>query len=190
MEQVIWKEFPFYGNRYLVSNEGNVRGPSGTILKPNLRHGYKVVYITISHSKKKTIPVHKIVALTFVPNKENKPEIDHINGNKTDNRVENLRWVTHAENMNNPITLELRRKNIKRGKEAWRYGKVGKENGKSKPIQQIDIKGNIINTFESVRQAGIITKINRKTIQSAATGRSKTAGGFIWKYLMQSKQII
>ena len=69
-------------------------------VKPRLDCGYPVV--SISHSK--DCSIHRLVAKTFLPNPENKPCVDHINGNRADNRIENLRWVSHKENCNNPNT--------------------------------------------------------------------------------------
>ena len=71
--------------------------------KPELNCGYLVVTIpTIPYSK--NCHIHRLVAKAFIPNPENKPLVDHIDGNKTNNRIENLRWVTHKENCNNPNT--------------------------------------------------------------------------------------
>ncbi len=69
------------------------------------KHGYLQVYVRIN-GKRYAKHIHRLVAETFIPNPENKPCIDHINGNKLDNRVENLRWATHKENSNNPVTIE------------------------------------------------------------------------------------
>ena len=84
-------------NNYSISNLGNVRNDkTGRILKPYIKpSGYKQVQLG-----RKTIPqyIHRLVAIAFIPNIENKPQVNHINGNKGDNRIENLEWVTASEN--------------------------------------------------------------------------------------------
>lgn len=83
-----------------ISSNGNFKRKNKTITTGSLhKSGYKRVFI--NH---KTYDAHKLVALIFIPNPDNLPEIDHINTIKTDNRVENLRWCTRTENMNNILT--------------------------------------------------------------------------------------
>lgn len=89
----IWKTVKGYNGYYQVSNTGKVRNPN-KVLTPNVgvKNGY--VYVTLRKDKRL---LHRIVAETFIPNPFNKPEVDHINGIRTDNNVCNLRWVTRTE---------------------------------------------------------------------------------------------
>lgn len=89
---------------YRVSSSGSIWGPRGRVLSPvDNRRGYKYVHIR-GHKAY----VHRIVAYAFLPGGSPDKEVDHINGNRSDNRVENLRWVTHRENHNSVYT-HLRR---------------------------------------------------------------------------------
>ena len=105
----VWKEIKGYEGLYEVSSEGRVRstGKKKGIMRPGTSKGYLKVGLTKDGSRK-MYRVHRLVAFAFIPNPDNKPEIDHINGDRKDNRVENLRWMTHKENNNNPVTLEKR----------------------------------------------------------------------------------
>jgi superfamily II helicase len=97
----IWKDVIGFEGRYYISNLGNVRSRF-KVLKPHLnRDGYMYINM-INHGKNnggKTAKVHRLVALHFVENLQNKPHIDHIDGNKFNNVYTNLRWCTHQENI-------------------------------------------------------------------------------------------
>lgn len=100
--------------KYEVSNYGRVK-VNNEIIKPSLSHsGY---YMCAGEY------LHKVVALLFIPNPDNKKEVDHINTVKTDNNVVNLRWVTHKENMNNTIT-KTHYGNSMKGIIPWNKGKT------------------------------------------------------------------
>lgn len=106
MEQ--WKDIEGYEGLYQVSDMGNVRNVKyNRSLKPVLNPGGYLKVILSKDGKRKTCKVHRLVAEAFIPNPDNKPTVDHINTIRTDNRVSNLRWFTHKEQMlDNKITNE------------------------------------------------------------------------------------
>lgn len=145
-----WRPIKDYEGLYEVSNMGRVRSLDreiitsngkkihlkGKILKLQLNNsGY--LFVGLNKHNKKHFYVHFLVAKSFIPNLENKQFIDHINTNKTDNRVENLRWVTREENMNNPLTKK-KMSEINRGENNPMYGKKISEETKKKISESLE----------------------------------------------------
>ena len=127
--------------------------------------------------------VHRLVASAFIPNPNNFPQVDHINGNRYDNRVENLRWVTAKQNINNPITLKKHNDKM-----------IGlRINDRCKKVQQFSIDGTPICVFNSIKEAQRKTGIEKANISAAARHKTRlvgdhyatirTAGGFFWKFI-------
>lgn len=176
----IFKDIPGYEGIYQVSNLGRVRSlnfrRSGNekIMNTTVGHdGYSRVSLFKNYIRKK-YTVHRLIALVFIPNPDNKPCIDHINGNRSDNRVDNLRWCTNKENMN----FSLVRKHL--SDSLLNHPK------KSKPIFQIDkVTGDIINMFPSAMEASRQTGITNRAISRCAKGDKgySHSGGYIWRYV-------
>ncbi|QLF86586.1 hypothetical protein BESEP2_00012 [Staphylococcus phage vB_SepS_BE02] len=120
-------------------------------------------YITVK-IKQRTLFIHRLVAIAFIPNTDNKPQVNHINGIKDDNRIENLEWVTNRENREHAIKNNLL-DNIP-------YG-----------VGQYDLEGNLINVFDTCKEA--LEHLNIKgssgNIGRCIKGKRKTAYGYIWK---------
>ena len=97
-----WKVIDGYNNNYSISNKGNVKNnKTDKILKQGINNdGYHRLGLYVNRKQKPEL-IHRLVALAFIPNPENKPHTDHINNIKTDNNVNNLRWATRSENQHN-----------------------------------------------------------------------------------------
>lgn len=117
----IWKDVPSYEGRYQVSSKGRVkRFFWNSIQCPKWRmiinptkdsHGYLKVGLNDGYGNVKTFGIHRLVALAFIPNPENRSEPNHKDHNPANNKVWNLEWITHAENIKHSWTKTKRNKN-------------------------------------------------------------------------------
>ena len=133
------------------------------------RQGYKEIEVAYQKNQKgywrfsingKYVSLARFVWSAFNGEIPEKMEIDHIDTDKDNNNLSNLRLVTRTENVNNPLTIIH----------------------SSKPIKQFDKKGNFIKEFTGIKQAAKELNLSNTAIGNCLNGRSKTSGGFIWKY--------
>lgn len=174
MENEIWKNIEGYEELYEVSNFGRVKSLKGgrwgtgkeRILKPQTDGcGYLKVHLC-NEGKVKTFKVHRLVAQAFIPNPQNLPEINHINEDKTNNRVENLEWCTREYNNNH-------------GTRNQRVAKSNTNGKKSKRVLCVESGIVYPSSHEVQRKFGY----SQGNISSCCTGRHKQAYGYTWKYV-------
>ena len=167
--QEIWKDIKDYEGLYQVSNLGRVkRVTTDMILKGSKQtHGYLVVGL-YKNNNKSTKSIHRLVSQAFIPNPENKPEINHIDEDKTNNMVSNLEWSTRKENNNHGTRNERAAKAISKSN--------------SIPIIATNLKTGEYTEFygssECARQLGL----SQGNIASVLKGRRKQTGGYTFKY--------
>lgn len=210
-----WRNIKDYEGLYQVSNFGRVRsldryiyvdgkkGKYKKFLKGKLlklietKHGnYTRVVVNLCG---KTFVVSRLVAEHFIPNPENKPEVDHKNTDSTDNRVENLRWTTSLENHNNTLTKK-HMSEVMKGRIPWNLGKkyteeqcsniskslTGKytydKNPNAKAVLQFSLNGDFIRKFSCIKEACECLGIKHPNISLCCQGKQKSAYGFKWCY--------
>lgn len=165
----LWKDINNTSN-YEVSTLGRIRNKTtGYILKNRItKTGYYQVSIKyIDSDKFKNAYVHRLVAEAWIENPDNKPSVNHKNGDKSDNTLENLEWMTYKEQQKHR-TETLKKVNI----------------GSPKKVGQYDKQGNLINVFNSVEEAALAFGKSRVNIDSAIHHKKnqQTAYGYVWKY--------
>ena len=167
MKEEVWLDIPQYEGLYQVSNLGKVRNKKGKVLKAYLTRSYERVSL-YNKEGRHCFLVHRLVASVFVPNPERKPDVNHINGCKTDNNVSNLEWVTPSENM-----IHAHRNNLRPI-----VNTQGEKNGFSKlsQIEAIEIKRLGRQKILSLKEIACLFNVSISTVKDIKSGRR-------WKHL-------
>lgn len=183
----IWKNVVGYKGLYQVSNRGRVKSVPRVVTYKNgtIQHrngmvlslpvhscGYNRIILS-KNANKVSLYVHRIVALAFIRNPENKSQVNHKNGIKTDNRVENLEWATCSENHYHSF-----KNGLNKGCTGWR----GEKNARSVPVVQYSCNGGLIEEYPSMSDASRATGINPGNIYRSCNKDNAFAGGFKWEY--------
>lgn len=157
--------FKKYKEKYSIDEYGNLRNDitNKLLTKYKNKSGYFRYDISIN-GKRKVVHPHRAVAELFIPNTNNLPQVNHIDGNKTNNYISNLEWVTNRENI-----LHASKNNL--------LNIVNK-----KSVIQKDLQGNFISEFESILSAAKYINGNVSHIISCCKGKRKTHKRYKWEY--------
>ena len=163
----MWKKYFFNGKEteYSISTEGLVRKDTKNnyILSQSSQQDYKFVTLLIE-GKQKRMRVHRLVAETFIPNPDEKPFVNHIDGNRSNNNVENLEWVTPSENTQHAVSMGLM------------------NNGRKRPVIQYNLQGEKMMTFESASEAARQTGGSQSKITMCCRRQRESANDYQWRY--------
>lgn len=179
--QLIWKPTFVFPDYYLVSNAGDIYSiRSHKILKYNIDKDGYCYYVLCVNGERHTIKAHKLVAMAFIPKLDNKQALDHINGIRTDNRVENLRWVTNKENSNNPLTLAKLQNNAIINKPKLYRAAVSHNFGRKSVAVYKD--NQLLQIFESQKSAAEFTCVSEGKVSQCLSGQKPSCKGYVFRW--------
>ena len=174
----VYKDIEGFEGKYSVSNFGNVKSLNylnqrkEKVLVPIKHHGgYLIVHLGQSSVRM----IHTLVAKAFIPNPEGKRYVNHIDGNKHNNNVTNLEWVTSKENVNHAINTGLRNPHENNHPK-------GADVANSRAVDQYTKDGRFVKHWDCMSVAARAIGCKPCMIINNASGRTKSAHGFVWKY--------
>lgn len=188
----IWKDVVGYEGYYQVSNLGRVRSLDRIVRHKNgiiTKYKSKIIsqaknrygYIMVRLSKNcitTSFSVHRLVAIAFIDYDENRPEVNHIDGNKENNCVDNLEWCTRSQNIIHACKKGLR-DTCK--KSSIKNFKIASEKNKRK-VNQYDLNDKFIKQWEYISDVAKKMKYDSSSISKCCRGKAKTAYGYKWEY--------
>lgn len=190
----MWKSIQGYEGYYEVSDSGEVRSLDRYVADTTGKHagknrllkgsmmkltegktsrkegGYLVVNLRKNHTSR-VVPVHVLVARAFIPNPDNMPTVNHKDGNKLNNNVSNLEWVSYSENNVHALRTGLR-------------------SPRGNAIIQYTLDGDYVATYKSATEAARITGFSRGAISHCLNGRASQSFGYIWRKQSESQTTI
>ena len=169
------KDVVGYENLYVVSNAGEVfKFPDRNKKQTLGKRGYFTVSL-YKNGQRKTATVHRLAAKAFIPNPQDKPFVNHKDGNKLNNCVDNLEWVTGAENKIHSFRVL--------GERHWLKGKTGADCMFSKAVEMIDPKTNeVIACFAGAHEAARELKTSQGNISAVCANKRAIAAGYKWRF--------
>ena len=172
----IWKPIDGTNGQYEVSNTGKVRNAKkkNELKFQRDNKGYLRLRVTVNRVRK-SYKIHREVAKAFIPNPENKPQVNHIDGDKSNNAVSNLEWVTNIENARHALENGLWGNVLKASQES--------NNRIKRPIKATHLETKKEICFESVSEAERYCKT--KHINQVLSGKRKTANGYTFEYIQK-----
>ena len=177
----LWKPIPGYESLYEASTLGRVRSlfRYKKILKPSpVTTGYLTVELW-KDKQRKRIGIHRLVAMCFCENPENKPFVNHLDETRTNNRADNLEWVTHVENCRYGTAIERRTQHLDYSKR--KINNAGQIKACSKPIAQYTKDGIFVRNWKSASECARKNGWQISNIRRCCTSKGATAYGYIFK---------
>lgn len=169
MSEEIWEDIPGYQGLYFASNLGRIKNRKIVMRSNKNNSGYQMIHLS-KDKNPKAYTVHRLIAMTFIPNPDHKPQVDHIDCDKSNNRVENLRWASQKENMRHASASGMLDNSAKKARKRMVEigSKYGFENSqkhliKAKPVSIED--NGVVMKFKSIREAARHFGVTHFTVQ-------------------------